>query len=75
MVSEDEVKSVLKNYPLKTYELDPVCSILLKDILDLAVPSITAIINSSFQPGVVRDSFKEAVMRPLLKTLSWTAAI
>ena len=66
-VSEDDVKSVLKNFPLKTCELDPVPSTLLKDILDLAQPSITAIINSSLQSGIVPDSFKEAVVRPLLK--------
>ena len=66
-VSEDDVKSVLKNFPLKTCEPDPVPSTLLKDFLDLALPSITAIINSSLQSGIVPDSFKEAVLRPLLK--------
>ena len=66
-VSEDEVKSVLKNFPLKTCELDPVPSTLLKDILDLALPSITAIINSSLQSDIVPDFFQEAVVRPLLK--------
>ena len=63
VVSEEEVKSVLKNYPFKTCELDPVPLTLLKYILGLAVPSITVIINSSFQPGVVP------------KPLGWTAAI
>ena len=55
--------------------LDPVPSTLLKYILDLALPSITAIKNSSLQSGIVPDSFKEAVVRPLLKNLDWTAAI
>ena len=66
-LSEDEVKSVLENCPLKTCELDPVASTLLKDILDLVLPSITAIINSSLQPSIVPDSFKKAVVRPQLK--------
>ena len=69
-VSGVEVKSVLKNWPLKTYEIDRVPLTLLKDILDLALPFITANINSSLQSGIVSDSFKEAVMGTLLKK-SW----
>ena len=75
VVSEDDVKSVLNNCPLKTCEQDSVPSTLLKDILDLALPSITAILNFSLKSGILPDSFKEAVVRPLLKKLDWTAAI
>ena len=66
-VSEDDVKSVLKNFPLKTCELDPVPSTLLIDIFDLALPSVTAIINWNSLPKRIRDNNKIEIFKKQLK--------
>ncbi|KAK0137231.1 hypothetical protein N1851_026575 [Merluccius polli] len=47
--------------------LDVVPPALLKDVFDIAGPSILSIINSSLATGTVPTCFKHAVVQPLLK--------
>ena len=53
--------------PLKSCELDPIPTHILKSCVDSLLPMITAIINKSLEESHVPTSFKTAVVRPLLK--------
>ena len=52
---------------VKTCELDPLPSTLLKDFLDDLIPYFTCVINKSLATGNFPSVFKSAVIRPLLK--------
>ena len=66
-VTETEVKQcILKSAP-KTCELDSIPTPLLIECLDVLLPSITAIINSSFHTGKFPEAFKRAQVTPILK--------
>ena len=66
-VSEEEVTKIILNSPSKSCELDALPTHLLKDLLPDVVPFITKIINQSLSSGIVPQSFKEAIVNPLLK--------
>ena len=53
--------------PTKSCELDPLPTKLLKPCLDPVLPSITDIVNKSLSEQCVPASFKQAIVRPLLK--------
>lgn len=65
--SIDEIQSIIAKTPNKSCELDPVPTFLLKNCLSVVAPLITDIINSSLSTSSVPSSFKEALVRPLLK--------
>ena len=62
-VSVDEVMSII----LKSCNLDPMPTRLLKQCLPVVVPAITSIINTTFDSGTVPSSLKLANIRPILK--------
>ena len=66
-VTEVEVRSIIIASPSKSCCLDPIPTPLLMKHLDSTVGTITSIINESLSSGSVPDSFKHAVVRPLLK--------
>ena len=53
--------------PFKTCDLDPLPHALYSDCLPHLLPFITDIINHSLKTGLVPDSFKTAIVNPLLK--------
>jgi hypothetical protein len=66
-VSEQIVLEIIKNTTPKSCELDPLPTKLLYENLDVMLPVITNIINSSLVSGNVPLEFKTAVVKPLLK--------
>ena len=66
-VSEDVIRKIILGSPKKSCELDPLPSKLFIECLDVLLPHITSIINLSLQTGSVPGSFKQAIVRPLLK--------
>lgn len=62
-----EMGQIIKDLPSKTCELDPIPTTLLKDCLDVLIRPITDIINMSIESGTVPTSFKQAIVRPLIK--------
>ena len=66
-VSVDEVRRVILSMPKKSCELDPLPTSLMLDCLEVILPSITSIINTSLNSGCVPHEFKHAIVRPLLK--------
>ena len=69
-VSPDDIAKVIKNSPTKSCLLDPWPTFLVKDCLDILLPSITKLINCSLLEGAVPDGFKSAVVTPVIKKSS-----
>eukprot|EP00745_Piridium_sociabile_P040659 TRINITY_DN786_c0_g1_i8.p1 TRINITY_DN786_c0_g1~~TRINITY_DN786_c0_g1_i8.p1 ORF type:complete len:1132 (+),score=124.07 TRINITY_DN786_c0_g1_i8:119-3397(+) len=66
-VSEEFVKKVCLSSGPKSCELDPVPSALLFECLDVLLPYMTHVINSSLLSGCFPDIYKSSVIRPLIK--------
>ncbi|CAC5413172.1 unnamed protein product [Mytilus coruscus] len=66
-VSNDELRKIILAAPTKSCELDSLPTKLLKSCVDHLLPSITDIVNKSLSEQCVPLSFKQAVVRPLLK--------
>lgn len=66
-VSEAELRKIIMAAPSKSCELDPMPTFLLKPCLDSLLPLITSIINKCLTESKVPESFKTAIVRPLLK--------
>ena len=50
--------------------LDPWPTFLVKECIDILLPSITRLVNCSLSEGVVPDEFKKAIVTPLIKKSS-----
>ena len=62
-----EVRTIIMNSPSKSCELDPMPTWLLKKCIDEILPIIVRLVNTSLRSGRFPDSFKEAVIRSILK--------
>ena len=69
-VSEQEVRKIITSSKPTTCSLDPIPTPLLVEFLDQLLPTITTLINNSLLSGFFPDSFKTAVVKPLLKKSS-----
>ena len=67
LVSNSEISEILLNLPNKTSSLDPVPVWVVKQCASEVVPAITAIVNSCLENGVMPNSLKKAIVRPILK--------
>ena len=56
--------------PTKPCLLDPWPTFLVKECIDILLPSITRLVNCSLSEGVVPDEFKKAIVTPLIKKSS-----
>ena len=65
--SVQEVRKIILKAPTKSCELDPLPTKILKPCLNSLAAIITKIVNLSLEQCCVPPSFKEAVVRPLLK--------
>ena len=66
-MSESYIKDLIVKMPKESCDLDPIPAFLFMDCLDALVPTITQIMNISLTTGVVPQSFKHALVKPLLK--------
>ena len=67
-VSEDEVRKIIKNSPRKSCLLDPVPTFLLKDCVEILLPSITKLVNLSLAEGVfLKNSRRQLSLLSLRK--------
>jgi hypothetical protein len=67
LTTDDEVRNIIMSSSSTTCASDPIPTSLLKDCIELLLPTITQIINSSLTEAEVPDSFKLAIIKPLLK--------
>ena len=69
-VSEDEVRKVITKSPTKSCLLDPWPTFIVKECLDILLPSITKLVNCSLTGRAVPAGFKKAIVSPLIKKSS-----
>ena len=68
-LTTDQVKKIIISSKSKSSRLDPIPTTLLKDCLDVLITPITNIVNASLENGVFPDSWKSALVVPLMKKL------
>ena len=61
------VLKIINSASAKSCELDPIPTTLLYENLDILLPTITNIINTSLTTGIVPPDLKTAIVKPLLK--------
>ena len=66
-LSEADIHKLIKLTGSKSCSLDPIPTKLLNTCIDVTIPTLTNIINTGLQSGPVPDSFKEALVRPIIK--------
>ena len=69
-VTEDEVSKCINESHSKSCPLDPIPTFLLKDCLDILLPSITKLVNYSLIDGSFPSAFKRAVVTRHIKKVS-----
>lgn len=66
-VTTDEIKQIIMTSPNTSCEVDPLPTWMLKNCLEEILPLITTLVNKSLSTGCFPHSFKEAIIRPILK--------
>ena len=66
-VTDEFFLKMINIAPAKSCELDPIPTTLLYENLDILLPTITNIINTSLTTGIVPRDLKTAIVKPLLK--------
>ena len=69
-VSEDEVRKVITKSPTKSCLLDPWPTFLVKECLDILLPSVTKLVHCSLTEGAAPGDLKKAIVSPLIKKSS-----
>ena len=65
-VSEEAGDKIIKASPTKSCLLDPLLIFLIKECIDILLPSLTKLVNCSLMEGCIPDAFKSAVVTPLI---------
>ena len=65
--TEEDIRKIIMSSSSTTCAMDPIPTSLTKDCLEVLLPAITTIINRSLSEAEVPDSFKLAIIIPLLK--------
>ena len=68
-LTEKEVRQIIKAMPSKCCDLDVIPTSLLKEALELLLPTLTKLVNLSLAEGVFIQERKIALVKPLLKTV------
>ena len=66
-VDQETVRKLINRTATKHSELDPLPTWLVKECLDVLLPIITKIVNTSLKLGIMPVSYKHAIIKPLLK--------
>ena len=64
------VRKVITKSPTKSCLLDPWPTFLVKECLDILLPSVTKLVNCSLTEGAVPGGLKKAIVSPLIKKSS-----
>ena len=67
LIDENCLRKIITKSKKTSCLLDPAPTKFILNFLDILIPILLLIINKSLQSGCVPDSFKKAVVRPLLK--------
>ncbi len=69
VLSQEEVKKLILGSKSATCDLDPIPTWLLKKCLDILLPVLTKMVNTSLQTGIFPEEWKTALVIPLIKKL------
>ena len=69
-VTEDEIDKIISKSPTKSCLLDPLPTFLIKECIDILLPSISKLANCSLIEGLVPEGFRKAAVTPLIKKAS-----
>ena len=67
VVTESKVLKFIKEAPSKTCSLDPCPTHIVKQCIDILLPSLTKLVNLSLKNGIFPNPLKQAIVTPLLK--------
>ena len=67
---EDEIRKVIMSSPSKHCHLDPIPMWILKEHIDILLPTITKIVNLSLATSTFPSQFKSAIVKPFVKKSS-----
>ena len=67
VVTDTEVLKFIKESPSKTCSLDPCPTHIVKQCIDILLPSLTKLVNLSLKNSIFPNPFKQAIVTPLLK--------
>ncbi len=70
-LSQDEVKKLILQSPVKSCDLDPFPAWLLRLCLDELLATITKIVNLSIESSTMPDDFELALLLPSLRNMDW----
>ena len=65
--TEEEIRKVLLSSPTKSCTLDPWPTFLVKEFINILLPSITKLVNHSLVEGFFPSRLKKAIVTPLIK--------
>ena len=66
-LSCEDVSKIVLASPAKTFDADPIPTVLLKKVLPAIIHLLTKLVNESLQTGEFPDDLKKALVTPLLK--------
>ena len=66
-LTEEQVKKLIQTSSSKSCSLDPIPTWMLKEMLHVLLPVLTLMVNSSLTSSVMPDTFKQSLVKPLLK--------
>lgn len=66
--TEEEIVEIVKTFGVKTSPEDPIPADVMESVLDVAIPSLTALVNKSLSEGSI-EGVKTSVIDPLLKNV------
>ena len=59
-VTQDEMGKIISKSPTKSCPLDPLPTFLIKECINILLPSITKLVNFSLSEGLAPDGFKKS---------------
>ena len=66
-LTEEEVRQIIKAMPSKCCDIDVIPASLLKEALELLLPTLIKLVNLSLAEGVSIQEWKIVLVKPLLK--------
>ena len=66
-LTNEEVRQIVKEMPAKYCDLDAVPTSIIKEALDLLLPTLVKLVNLSLVEGEFTQQWKTALVKPLLK--------
>ena len=69
-ISSSQLEKTIHHMKPKTCALDPIPTSKLQEIIEGCIPAITHLVNSSLDQGAFCNTWKEAIVKPLIKKKS-----